>query len=144
MSTEIREWLRNLSTQPKVKFLIKNKVCISYFEAHNNPRTSARPGYAGLWQVLSVTKDCFWGNLEIKEIKIDFFGILRHHIRNKFIQVWFLANFAPCHLSYRNFLNICRRKKIKKPTERSFCQFSHAIFIGFNRWLVIFIGGKNR
>ena len=95
-------------------------IFISYFEAHNNPRTSARPGYAGLWQVLSVTKDCFWGNLEIKEIKIDFFGILRHHIRNKFIQVWFLANLAPHHLSYRNFLNTCRRKKNKKTYRKVF------------------------
>ena len=59
-----------------------------------------------------LQKTVFEGIWKLKRLKLIFFGILRHHIRNKFIQVWFLANLAPHHLSYRNFLNICRRKKI--------------------------------
>ena len=121
--------------------LSQDFIFISYFEAQNNPRTLARPGYAGLWQVLPITKDCFWGNFENKVIKNQFSDMMRHHIRN---QSLVSSNLIPHNLSYCNFLNICRRKKIQKPTERSFCQFFNAIFIGFNRWLVIFCGWKYR
>ena len=104
----------------------------------------AQMGYAGLGQIRTFTKDCLWGNLKFKEIEIEFLTFWDIILGTQFIKIWFLSNFAPHHLSYRNFLNICCRRKIQKPTERSFCQLSHAISISFNRWLVISVSEKNR
>ena len=90
--------------------LSQDFIFISYFKAQNNPRMSARPGFAGLDQVITITKGCFWGNFKIKEIKIDFLTFWDIILGTQLIKVWFLANLATHHLSYRNFLNICRRK----------------------------------
>ena len=59
-----------------LKFSEHRSLFISYFEAHNNLQTSARTGYPGLWQVLSVTKDCFEGIWKLKRLKLIFLAFL--------------------------------------------------------------------
>ena len=54
-----------------------------FFGAQNNPQTSARPGFAGSWQVITSTKDCFLRKFLEYEGLNSFSCILRHHIWNQ-------------------------------------------------------------